>query len=153
MCATALLPRLELSVAAAAGGAAASAATGGGLHGHGVTAVHGRVDDGVNVADHCLALGLGGVVADHALAGHDLAVQVVDALVQLGHAGGIGLGLGTLIVQVEAGEVELTNQVLQLFVVVVLAAGGVQLEIAGVSLLGGSSFFKQINAIHSKISL
>ena len=60
------------------------------------------------MADHRLALGLGSVVADHALACHDLAVQVVDALVQLCHAGGVGLGLGALVVQVKAGEVELT---------------------------------------------
>jgi len=105
------------------------------------------------VADHCLALGLGGVVADHALAGHDLAVQVVDALVQLGHAGGIGLGLGTLIVQIEAGEVELTDHVLQLLVHVVLTAGSVQLQVAGVSLQGSGGFLEKINAIHCKILL
>ena len=108
-------------MAAAAGGAAAGAAAGGGLHGHGVAAIHGGVDDGVNVADHGLALRLGGIVADHALAGHDLAVQVVDALVQLGHAGGVGLGLGALVVQIQAGQVELTDEVLQFFVAVVLA--------------------------------
>ena len=49
-------------MAAAAGGAAAGAAAGGGLHGHGVAAIHGGVDDGVNVADHGLALRLGGIV-------------------------------------------------------------------------------------------
>ena len=105
------------------------------------------------MADHCLALGLGGVVADHALAGHDLAVQVVDALVQLGHAGCIGLGLGTLIVQVEAGEVELTDHVLQFLVHVVLTAGSVQLQVAGVSLQGSGGFLEKINAIHCKILL
>ena len=36
-------------MAAAAGGAAAGAAAGGGLNGHGVAAVHGRVDDGINM--------------------------------------------------------------------------------------------------------
>ena len=43
-------------VAAATGGAAAGAAAGGGLNGHGVAAVHGRVDDGINMADHGFAL-------------------------------------------------------------------------------------------------
>ena len=105
------------------------------------------------MADHGLALRLGGIVADHALAGHDLAVQVVDALVQLGYAGGIGLGLGTLIVQIEAGEVELTDHVLQLLVHVVLTAGSVQLQVAGVGLQGSGGFFKQINAIHDRFSL
>ena len=105
------------------------------------------------MADHLLALFLGRIVADHALAGHDLAVQVVDALVQLGHAGGVGLGLGALVVQVQAGQVELTNKVLQFFVAVVLAAGSVQLQVAGVGLQGSGGFFKQINAIHDRFSL
>ena len=104
------------------------------------------------MADHLLALFLGRIVADHALTGHDLAVQVVDALVQLGHAGGIGLGLGTLIVQVQTGEIEFADHLLQLLVSVILTAGSVQLQIAGVSLQGGGGFLKKINAIHGRYS-
>ena len=105
------------------------------------------------MADQGLALGLGGVVAHHAFTGHDLAVQVVDTLVQLGHTGSVGFGLGALVVQVQAGEVELADHVLQLLVRVILAAGGVQFQVADVSLQSSCGFLKKINAIHSKISL
>ena len=42
---------------------------------------------------------------------------------------------------------------LQFFVAVVLAAGSVQLQVAGVGLQGSGGFFKQINAIHDRFSL
>ena len=135
-------------VAAAAGGAAARAGAVRCLDGHRVAAVHRGVDDGVNVADHRLALFLGGVVAHHTLTCHDLAVQRIDALVQLCHAGGVGFGLGALVVQVQTGKVKLADQILQLGVVVVFAARGVQLKITGVGLQGSGGLFKKINAIH-----
>ena len=100
------------------------------------------------MADERFALALGGVVAHHALAGHDLGVQVVDALVELGRAGGVRFLLGRLVVEVEPREVELPDQVLQFFVHIVLAARRVQLQVAGVSLQRDGGFFEKIDAIH-----
>ena len=74
-------------MAAAAGGAAAGAGGRRLLHGHGVAAVHGGVDDGVDIVDQVLALALGLVVCHHALVAHDLAVEAVHLLVQLSDAG------------------------------------------------------------------
>ena len=65
-------------MAAAAGGAATGAGSGRLLHGHRVAAVHGSVDDGINVVDQIFAIALGLVVGGHALVAHDLAVEVVD---------------------------------------------------------------------------
>ena len=41
-------------------------------------------------------------------------------MVQLGHTGGIGLGLGTLVVQVQTGEIEFADHLLQFLVSVIL---------------------------------
>ena len=47
----------------------------------------------------------------------------------------------------------ITDHVLQLLVHVVLTAGSVQLQVAGVSLQGSGGFLEKINAIHCKILL
>ena len=67
--------------------------------------------------------------------------------------GGIRFRLGTFVVQVQALEVELANQTLQLLVVIVFAAGCIQLQVTGVSLHSGGGFFEKINAIHFGYSL
>ena len=51
--------------------------------------------------------------------------------------GGIRFRLGAFVVQVQALEVELANQALQLLVVIVFAAGCIQFQVTGVSLHGG----------------
>ena len=79
------------------------------------------------------------VVGSHALVAHDLAVEVVDLLVQLGDAGVVALALADLVVQVHAGQVELADQVLQVLVVVVCLAGLVQCQVTGVGLQGHCS--------------
>ena len=138
-------------MASAAGGAAAGAAAGRRVDRHGVAAVHGGVDDRVDVADERFALALGGVVAHHALAGHDLGVQVVDTLVELGRAGGVRFLLGRLVVEVEPREVELPDQALQFLVGVIFPAGSVQFQITGVGLHRGSSFFEKIHTPHGTV--
>ena len=135
-------------VAAAAGRAAAGAGSGRLLHGHGVAAVHGGVDDGVDIVHEVLAVALGLVVGHHALVGHDLAVEVVHLLVQLGDACIAALGLADLVVQVHPGQIELADEVLQLLVLIVHLAGLIHGQIAGVGLKCHRGTLEEVDAIH-----
>ena len=65
--------------------------------------------------------------------------------------GSIRFRLGAFVVQIQALEVELANQALQLLVVI--AAGCIQFQVTGVSLHGSGGFFEKINAIHFGYSL
>ena len=139
---------MNFSVAAAAGGTAAGAGSRRLLYRHGVAAIHGSVDDGINIVHKVLAVTLGLVVSHHAFVAHDLAVQAVHLLVQLGDAGIVALALADLVVQIHAGEVELADQVLQLFVLIVCLAGLIQNEVAAIGLQRNGCALEKINAIH-----
>src|SRR5699024_11022423 len=141
-------PRCSVSAAAAAGGAAAGAGSGGLLHRHRVAAVHRGVDDGVDIVDQELALPLGLVVGHHPFVVHDLAVEGVHLLVQLGDAGVVALRFADLVVQVHPCQIELPDHVLQLFVAVVHLAGLVQGQVAAVGLERHGGALKEVDAIH-----
>src|SRR5699024_3414012 len=110
---------LPSSMAAAAGGAAAGATALGFTDSHGIAAVHGSVDDGIDIADHGFTLCLGSGVTYHALAGHDLAVPIIDALVQFRNARSISFSLAPLIVEIQTGQIEFPDHVLQFLVGVI----------------------------------
>ena len=57
--------------------------------------------------------------------------------------GGIRFRLGAFVVQVQALEVELADQALQLLVVIVFSAGCIQFQVTGVSLHGSGGFFEK----------
>ena len=62
--------------------------------------------------------------------------------------GGIRFRLGAFVVQVQALEVELADQALQLLVVIVFAAGCIQFQVRGSVCMAAGGFFEKINAIH-----
>ena len=100
------------------------------------------------MADEGLGIRLGGVVGHHALAGHDLAVEVVDLGVQSGHAGVVPLVLGNFVIQVHAGQIELADHVLQGLVFIVGLAGRGQGQITLVGLKSGSGFLEKVDHVH-----
>ena len=117
-----------------------------------VEAVHCGVDDGINVVDQVLAVALCLIVSSHTLVSHDLAIQVVDLGVQLGDALITALVLADLVVQIHAGQIELSDEILQFLILVVCLAGLIQSQVTGVSLQCHGGALEQIDAIHNQKS-
>ena len=108
------------SVASAAGGTAAGASADGLFHRHRVSAVDRRSDDRVDVFNHRFEIRFGLVVGLHAFVLHDVAVQFGDFLVQrIDLLLILAFRLGQLAVQIDAGKIEVADEILQSLIFVV----------------------------------